>query len=231
MGESLAKNDIAAGASVDELPTWVVSEPEREPHLDIGSIVSFGPSACVGSVVHNPVVEKAPFPLVEMTHSPSTTGLGLAYNAFLFASISDDSGAAPLNTVSVLARLDIDPWLEAADLTRLPSDSAIRRLAALLVRMPGRPNGLADAEMIATRLVALLPSRNSAADAVPARTTNSGRALEPIFVAIAFGFAVVVLLSGLVQTSNDQVAAQTGGKSAVVSSSSPPAASQPDIRR
>jgi hypothetical protein len=90
---------------------------------------------------------------------------------------------------------------------------------------------LADAEMIATRLVALLPSRNSAADAVPARTTNSGRALEPIFIAIAFGFAVVVLLSGLVQASNDQVAAQTGGKSAVVSSSSPPAASQPDIRR
>ena len=45
-----------------------------------------------------------------MTHSPSTTGLGLAYNAFLFASISDDSGAAPLNTVSVLARLDVDPW-------------------------------------------------------------------------------------------------------------------------
>ena len=169
--------------------------------------------------------------MVEMTRSPSTTSLGLAYNAFLFASISDDGGAAPLNTVSVLARLDIDPWQEAAELTRLPRDSAIQRLAGLLVRTPGHPNGLPDAEMIAMRLVALLPGRKSADDAVPARTTNPGRAFDPTFVAIGFGFAVVVLVSGFYQATNNQTAAPMGGKPAVASSARPPAMLHPDIRR
>ena len=166
-----------------------------------------------------------------MTHSPSTTGLGLAYNAFLFASITDDSGAAPLNTVSVLARLDIDPWQEAAELTNLPRDLAIQRLAALLARLPGRPNGLPDSETIAMRLVALLPGRTGADAPVPAQTNNSGAALNSTFVAIGVGLAVVVLLSGLFQATNDQTAAQTGGKPAVASSARPQAAPQPNIRR
>ena len=159
------------------------------------------------------------------------TSLGLAYNAFLFASIPDDGGPAPLNTVSVLARLDIDPWQEAAELTRLPKDSAIQRLTALLVRMPGRPNGLPDAEMVAMRLVALLPGLKSASSAVTARIASPGRVFDPTFVAIGFGFAVVILVSGFFQANNIQTAAQTGGKPSLASSARLPTPSHPDIRR
>jgi hypothetical protein len=166
-----------------------------------------------------------------MTHSPSTTGLGLAYNAFLFASITDDNGAAPLNTVSVLARLDIDPWQEAAELNRLPNETATQRLAALLASLPGWQNGFPDAETIAIRLVALLPGRGSTDCVVPERTKNLRGAFDPTFVAIAFGFAVVVLLSGLFQAANDQTTAQSGGKPVVASNAGPLAASQPNIRR
>ena len=157
------------------------------------------------------------------------TSLGLAYNAFLFASIPDDGGPAPLNTVSVLARLDIDPWQEAAELTRLPKDSAIQRLTALLVRMPGRPNGLPDAEMVAMRLVALLPGLKSASSAVTARIASPGRVFDPTFVAIGFGFAVIVLVIGFFQASNIQATARSGGEPVIVSAASQPAASHPKI--
>jgi hypothetical protein len=127
--------------------------------------------------------------------------------------------------------MDIDPWQEAAELTRLSRDSAIQRLAALLVRVPGRPNGLPDAEMTAMRLVALLPARNNADHAVPAQIANPGRAFDPTFVAIGFGFVVVVLLSGFFQATNEQAAAQTDGKPAAASSVGLLAASHPIIRR
>jgi hypothetical protein len=169
--------------------------------------------------------------MVEMTPSPSTASLGLVYNAFLFASVADDAAAAPLNTVSVLARLDIDPWREAAELSRLPADSAVQRLAALLVRTPGHPHGLLDAEMIATRLVALLPALKSADGAVAARTTNSGRSFDLKFVAIGFGFAVVVLVSGFFQAANIRTADMTGGKPAAASSAPQPVGSHPDLGR
>jgi hypothetical protein len=158
------------------------------------------------------------------------SALGAAYDAFLFAAIPDD-GAAPLNTVSVLARLDIDPWREAAELTSLPRESAVQRLVTLLVRMPGRSIGLLDAEMIAMRLVALLPARNSVQSAVTARTSVPARAFDPTMVVIGLGFALVVLVSGFFQAADIQTAEKTAGKPSSASNAHPATASQPDTRR
>ena len=77
------------------------------------------------------------------------------FDAFLFASTGEDTSGIPVSLLTVLARLDIDPWEEAASLAQLPIDSARERLAFLLATMPnGREPG--ESVTIATRLVALL---------------------------------------------------------------------------
>jgi hypothetical protein len=166
-----------------------------------------------------------------MTRSLLTTNLGASYNAFLFASIPDEGGAAPLNTVSVFARHDIDPWREAAELSRLPRDSAIRRLAALLARMPGRPGGLPDAERIAVRLLTLLPLQTSSGDAVSPRDASRVQAFNPTSIAICLGFTVIVLMSGFFQAHNFQKAALIDGNPRVASDATLPAGSHPTNRR
>lgn len=147
--------------------------------------------------------------MAQITDCPSTAGLGSAYNAFLFAPIADESVRAPLNTVSVLARLDIDPWREAAELTSMPTDTAIQRLAALLVQMPDLSEGLQDAEIVAVRLIALLPGHDHTEGPFPAQTAT-GRKVDPKFVALGFGLAVLVLLSGAFQANQDQAVARVG---------------------
>ena len=50
--------------------------------------------------------------------------LGAEFNDFLFAAIGADAGGTYLTVVSALARLDLDPWAEAAILARLPGGIA-----------------------------------------------------------------------------------------------------------
>jgi hypothetical protein len=50
---------------------------------------------------------------------------------------------------SALARLGLDPWKEAAELSEPPSDHVTQRFAALTVRLPGGPWALAEARGIA----------------------------------------------------------------------------------
>jgi hypothetical protein len=89
----------------------------------------------------------------------STSNLGAAFNAFLFATVCEERNEMPLSVVSVLARLDLDPWAEAAELARMPRDSAARRLSSLLDGVVKDPPAESACETIATRLVALLPTQ------------------------------------------------------------------------
>jgi hypothetical protein len=63
-----------------------------------------------------------------MPIAPSTSALGATFNPFLFASVTGDA-ETHLNVVSVLARLDVDPWEEAAELSSLRGEVAADRLA------------------------------------------------------------------------------------------------------
>ena len=79
------------------------------------------------------------------------------FDAFLFAAIGEDANGMPVTLLSVLARLGIDPWEEAADLAHLPLEPALQRLSSRLEAMAtGRPATAADTVNIATRLIALL---------------------------------------------------------------------------
>ena len=62
-----------------------------------------------------------------------------------------------LSALSALARLDLDPWQEAAKLAGLPGETAIQRLASLIAALPDRPSTRQDPGTIAARLIALLP--------------------------------------------------------------------------
>jgi hypothetical protein len=56
-----------------------------------------------------------------------------------------------------LARLNVDPWVEAARLARLPREAASRFLAELIAAQSAGSSAHVDPEMEAKRLTALLP--------------------------------------------------------------------------
>ena len=85
--------------------------------------------------------------------------LGAEFNDFLFAAIGADAGGTYLTVVSALARLDLDPWAEAAILARLPGGIATQKLAEWVSCFPEIPAVAVDSTKIAARLTVLLPGR------------------------------------------------------------------------
>jgi hypothetical protein len=92
-----------------------------------------------------------------MTRSASFSALGSEFNAFLFASIGDDRNDMPLSVLSALARLGLDPWQEAAELARLPPDTATQRLIASIAAFSDGLSVHLEIRTLAARLIGLLP--------------------------------------------------------------------------
>ena len=90
-----------------------------------------------------------------MTSSASVFGLSPEFDDFLFARINADSEETPLSMLSVLARLGLDPWEEAAKLAQLPPASAAQRLVSLIATIP---SAYPDPGTVSNRLICLLPS-------------------------------------------------------------------------
>ena len=93
-----------------------------------------------------------------MTSSPSATYLTREFEDFLFARIDEGSDSMPLSVLSMLARLDMDPWEEAAKLARLPRAAATRRLVDFIAATPGAPSAYLNAKTVSDQLLNLLPS-------------------------------------------------------------------------
>jgi hypothetical protein len=91
--------------------------------------------------------------------SSTRSFLGSEFDAFLFAPIGEDGNGTLLSVLSALARLDLDPWQEAAKLARLPGATATERLASLIASLPAGSGAPLDPGVIAIRLIALLPHR------------------------------------------------------------------------
>src|SRR5579862_3396368 len=93
-----------------------------------------------------------------MMRSASSSSLGSEFNDFLFAPIGEERNGMLLSVLSALARLDVDPWQEAAELARLSRENATQRLASLIAAaLPDKPSVRLDPGSIAARLIALLP--------------------------------------------------------------------------
>jgi hypothetical protein len=83
-------------------------------------------------------------------------------NEFLFAAVGEEQNGMPLNVVSGLTRLGLDPWEVAGRLAALPKAIAAEKLAPIIARLPlGRPQP-SDNLDISRLLVELLPEHQRA---------------------------------------------------------------------
>ena len=92
-----------------------------------------------------------------MTRSAMTALLGPEFDAFLYAPVDEEGKGVLLSVLSALARLDVDPWREAAELARMPRGAASQRLASLIAALPNAPAARLAPATIADRLIKLLP--------------------------------------------------------------------------
>ena len=110
---------------------------------------------------------------VLMANLPPALNIASLYEDFLFAGIWYEHGGMRLSVLSALARMDFDPWEEAARLATLPTPEAERTLVSTLNLLPGHPQRSAETETLAARLVALLPRPVAATTAKVAPITGA----------------------------------------------------------
>ena len=82
---------------------------------------------------------------------------GSEFDQFLYASVEEGGSGAHLSVLSALARLEVDPWQEAANLAQMSRESATQRLASLIDSLPGKSLAHLNCRTVAARLIALLP--------------------------------------------------------------------------
>jgi hypothetical protein len=112
---------------------------------------------------------------------------------FLYAPLLDDRNGTSLSVLSVLARLDLDPWAEAARLSALPRASAAAAFAASLSRLPIEIRGASDTAALAARAVELLPADDPGARGGEARDAAAGGLGLWSVVALLLALLVAVL--------------------------------------
>jgi hypothetical protein len=115
-------------------------------------------------------------------------------NDFLFASVGDEQNGMPLNVISALTRLEIDPWEEAVRVASLPKALAAEALARMISRLPIARRLPSDNSAISRRLVALLPVHWEAAQSSEARTAEKTRRyFHPIMLPACLALGIAVL--------------------------------------
>jgi hypothetical protein len=130
-----------------------------------------------------------------MPRAKSNFFLGNEFDSFLFAYVGEDMNGLPISVVSLLGRLNLDPWLEAASFADLSSTAAAKKLASLIAALPGRPSQEPDPVTLATRLIGLLPRRKDFS-AQPIATPPSA-AVSAIDRRRKMGVIVIVVCIGL----------------------------------
>jgi len=93
----------------------------------------------------------------------ASSRLGSEFNKFLYASLGDDNNGVPLTVLSALARMEVDPWEEASNLTTMTSEHAVTQLASLLGALRNAPAASLESIGLARILIALLPRRHNRA--------------------------------------------------------------------
>jgi hypothetical protein len=131
-----------------------------------------------------------------MKQRVSIAQFGLEYQAFLFAPLGDDGNGTPLAIASILGRMSLDPWHEAAALAALPADVAAKKLASFIDAMPDRSLKHPGSAELAARLVKLLPAPPSSAvpELDPIAGTGAKKTRGPITYVIWFAIFCVLLL-------------------------------------
>ena len=115
---------------------------------------------------------------------------------FLYAELGNDSAGNTVSVLSALARLGLDPWAEAVELSAMTQDGARQHLRLLLARLHDVPELDHDRDLIIARLVQVLPkaARGRTYQAAGARF-NLGE-LGPIPIVVAL-LVILILAQSL----------------------------------
>jgi hypothetical protein len=146
-----------------------------------------------------------------LTHS--STLPGHEFDNFLFAPIGEEKSGVPLSVVSALARLNLDPWQEAADLARLPEGAATARMAALIMALPDTPSALQDPGTIAARLIAHLPARPGSNAFLPKMSSGNFNPTTVQSQPVLFAALLLIALLGSLGLAQSQRAVTHGNNS------------------
>ena len=164
-----------------------------------------------------------------MTPAASVSFFRPEFNNFLYALIGADRNEMPLSVLSALARLDIDPWEEAAELAELPKDTATQRLAALIARLPDPRWVQADSRAIADRLIELLPYRSSSKVPLPQKAHGlhemAGSSVVRLLICAALGAAALIIAG-----SREPSSRLDNAEAPIFNTGSPPQVSVPTSR-
>jgi hypothetical protein len=142
--------------------------------------------------------------------SPITYGRDFEprFRPFLQTSLWEERGDAPVSLLSALARLDLDPWQEAAALAQLPPAAAAQRLSGLLQGSPTLPLS-AELAAICQRAVDLLPGPEATPQVAP-----RDWAQQPARVFLMDAVLVACFLTTLVLMSNFSLRARAASEPA-----------------
>lgn len=119
-----------------------------------------------------------------------------AFERFLYASVGEDWAGSSVSVLSVLARLNLDPWAEAADLATLGREAARTRLSLLLARSYDVPLLGRDHQAIADDLTRLLPAREVGGGRLEAPPTGLTVSWGTLLAVMAFVVLVVQAVVG-----------------------------------
>lgn len=108
-----------------------------------------------------------------------------------------------LSVVSALARLDLDPWFEAASLSRLTAPAATQRLTSLLSSLPSTQLRVPTPATI-MRLVGLLPKAASDAPRSPDGTVAAAAKMPWPAMALIVAALTVMLAAQYVARRESQ---------------------------
>ena len=84
------------------------------------------------------------------------------FEQFLGAAVGEDGHGTSVSVLSMMARLDVDPWDEAAALATMNTAPAIKRLETLMGRFQDVRLSAPDRSNLARTLLAALPQRAKA---------------------------------------------------------------------
>lgn len=119
---------------------------------------------------------------------------GSDYDAFLFAEVGEDGTGAVVTILSALARLDLEPWTEARDLSRLARKDAQVRLMTHFEAISDIPALALASEGRAAKLVSLLPKCG------PLRVSKSLEAGTDTFPKLSMHWTTMAIIGIVVLT-------------------------------
>lgn len=94
-----------------------------------------------------------------MTLTMDQMGQDPAFERFLRATVGEDVNGINVTVISMLSRLDVDPWTEASNLAAMSDGPARKRLNTLLTRFKDVPTVGHDQSKIISALLDLLPRK------------------------------------------------------------------------